>query len=185
MREPSGREPSEDELSTPREGELALRLPERVWTTPYVGRRFPGSRSVAEKPGLTEGANCQFFAYEVLRHFGLDIPAWRSSDLWADTELTERVRVPRPLDLALFNADDTAWGAHVGVAAGRGRSFTCAERRAVRPSGPWRSSPHGSATTPCWVSSAYGPDVPDGRGRRLIPPSVWATGKPRLRPRAD
>ncbi|WP_369255213.1 hydrolase [Streptomyces sp. R35] len=134
------REPSEDELSTPHEGELStlneselpLRLPERVWTTPYVGRRFPGSRSVAEKPGLTEGANCQFFAYEVLRHFGLDIPAWRSSDLWADTELTERVRVPRPLDLALFNADDTAWGAHVGVAAGEGKVLHLC-REAGRP----------------------------------------------------
>jgi hypothetical protein len=109
-------EPSED------------KLPAAVWTTPYVGRRFPGSRSVAEKPGLAEGANCQFFAYEVLRHFGLDVPAWRSSDLWADTELTERVAVPRPLDLALFNADHEPWGAHVGVVVGEVRILhLCAE----------------------------------------------------------
>ncbi|WP_405910596.1 MULTISPECIES: hydrolase [unclassified Streptomyces] len=107
------REPSEDEL--------LARLPEWVWGTPYVGRRFPGSRAVAEKPGLAEGANCQLFAYEVLRHWAIDVPAWRSSDLWDDTELTERVAHARPLDLVLFNATDDAWGAHVGVVVGEGR----------------------------------------------------------------
>lgn len=107
------REPSEDEL--------LARLPEWVWETPYVGRRFPGSRAVAEKPGLAEGANCQLFAFEVLRHWAIDVPAWRSSDLWDDTELTERVAHARPLDLVLFNATDDAWGAHVGVVVGEGR----------------------------------------------------------------
>ncbi|WP_329549552.1 hydrolase [Streptomyces sp. NBC_01356] len=107
------REPSEDEL--------LARLPEWVWGTPYVGRRFPGSRAVAEKPDLAEGANCQLFAYEVLRHWAIDVPAWRSSDLWDDTELTERVAHARPLDLVLFNATDDAWGAHVGVVVGEGR----------------------------------------------------------------
>lgn len=107
------REPSADEL--------LARLPEWVWGTPYVGRRFPGSRAVAEKPGLAEGANCQLFAYEVLRHWAIDVPAWRSSDLWDDTELTERVAHARPLDLVLFNATDDAWGAHVGVVVGEGR----------------------------------------------------------------
>lgn len=103
------------------EDELLARLPEWVWGTPYVGRRFPGSRAVAEKPGLAEGANCQLFAYEVLRHWAIDVPAWRSSDLWDDTELTERVAHARPLDLVLFNATDDAWGAHVGVVVGEGR----------------------------------------------------------------
>ncbi|WP_406350243.1 hydrolase [Streptomyces sp. NBC_00658] len=107
------REPSEDEL--------LARLPEWVWETPYVGRRFPGSRAVAEKPGLAEGANCQLFAFEVLRHWAIDVPAWRSSDLWDDTEFTERVAHARPLDLVLFNATDDAWGAHVGVVVGEGR----------------------------------------------------------------
>ncbi|WP_326725326.1 hydrolase [Streptomyces sp. NBC_00243] len=105
----------------PSEGELLARLPEWVWGTPYVGRRFPGSRAVTEKPGLAGGANCQLFAYEVLRHWAIDVPAWRSSDLWDDTELTERVAHARPLDLALFNATDDAWGAHVGVVVEEGR----------------------------------------------------------------
>ncbi|MFE9767630.1 hydrolase [Streptomyces sp. NPDC005808] len=103
------------------EDELLARLPEWIWGTPYVGRRFPGSRAVAGKPGLAEGANCQLFAYEVLRYYSLTVPDWRSSDLWDDTGLTERVARARPLDLALFNATDDAWGAHVGVVVGEGR----------------------------------------------------------------
>jgi cell wall-associated NlpC family hydrolase len=115
-------------LREPSEDQLLARLPESVWATPYVGRRFPGSRSVAEKPGLADGANCQLFAYEVLRHFGVDVPARRSSDLWADTEHTERVHASRPLDLALFNATGDSWGAHVGVVVGEGRILhLCAE----------------------------------------------------------
>ncbi|MFD5631335.1 hydrolase [Streptomyces sp. NPDC127072] len=103
------------------ESELLGRLPERVWATPYAGGRFPGSRAVAERPGLADGANCQLFAYEVLRHFAIDVPAWRSSDLWADTVLTERVTHARPLDLVLYNSTGEAWGAHVGVVVGEGR----------------------------------------------------------------
>ncbi|MCX4572413.1 hydrolase [Streptomyces sp. NBC_01571] len=115
-------------MREPSESELTARLPELIWSTPYVGRRFPGSRSVAERPGLADGANCQFFAYEVLRHLGPRLPPWRSSELWADTVLTERVRESRPQDLALFNHGDEAWGAHVGVVVGEGRVLhLCAE----------------------------------------------------------
>ncbi|WP_199487593.1 NlpC/P60 family protein [Actinomadura spongiicola] len=70
---------------------------------------------MAEEPGIAAGANCQLFAYRVLMHFGLDAPALRSSELWADTERTTRVSAPRPLDLVLVNATGDAWGAHVGV----------------------------------------------------------------------
>ncbi|WP_433171887.1 NlpC/P60 family protein [Actinoallomurus sp. CA-150999] len=73
---------------------------------------------MAEHPGIADGANCQLFAYEVLRHFGLEVPAFRSSELWADTEATKRVSAARPLDLILFNATSDAWGAHVGIWAG-------------------------------------------------------------------
>ncbi|MFE3269046.1 hydrolase [Streptomyces sp. NPDC059215] len=115
-------------MRTPGEGEPAAHLPEGIWATPYVGRRFPGSRSVAGRPGLADGANCQYFAYEVLRHFGPRLPAWRSSELWDDTLLTERVGEPRPLDLALFNSGEQAWGAHVGVVVGEGGVLhLCAE----------------------------------------------------------
>jgi cell wall-associated NlpC family hydrolase len=110
------------------EDELPARLPEAIWGTPYVGGRFPGSRAVAETPGLAEGANCQLFAYAVLRHWALDVPGWRSSDLWDDTGLTERVAHAQPLDLVLFNATGEAWGAHVGVVVGEGQVLhLCAE----------------------------------------------------------
>ncbi|EFL22462.1 cell wall-associated hydrolase [Streptomyces himastatinicus ATCC 53653] len=98
--------------------ELAVRLPDRFWSVPYVGARFPGSPAVAERPDLAEGANCQLFAYAVLRHHGLEPPALRSSDLWADSASTTHVTAARPLDLLLFNATDDAYGAHVGVWAG-------------------------------------------------------------------
>ncbi|MEU0587981.1 hydrolase [Streptomyces sp. NPDC006132] len=104
------------------------RLPAAFWTVPYVGSRFPGSSEVTDRPGLEEGANCQLFAYEVLRHFGLAPPALRSSDLWADTQATAHVSAAQPLDLLLFNATDDAYGAHVGVWVNEGRVLhLCAE----------------------------------------------------------
>ncbi|MEU8588045.1 hydrolase [Streptomyces sp. NPDC048664] len=109
---------------------LLARLPSAFWSVPHVAARFPGSRDVRERPGLAAGANCQVFAYAVLRHFGLAAPALRSSDLWTDTRSTVRVGADaaRPLDLMLFNAGDDAYGAHVGVRAGEGRVLhLCAE----------------------------------------------------------
>jgi len=103
-------------------------LPADFWAVPYVGRRFPGSRAVAGLPGVAAGANCQLFAYEVLRHFGLVPPALRSSELWTDTRDTLRVPAAQPLDLLLFNATDDAYGAHVGVWVGGGTVLhLCAE----------------------------------------------------------
>ncbi|MER5182298.1 hydrolase [Streptomyces sp. NPDC002896] len=103
-------------------------LPASLWSVPYVGHRFPGSSAVARRPDLAAGANCQLFAYEVLRHFGLAPPDLRSSDLWSDTQATIRVSEAQPLDLLLFNATDNAYGAHVGVWAGEGQVLhLCAE----------------------------------------------------------
>ncbi|GAA4321957.1 cell wall-associated NlpC family hydrolase [Actinomadura luteofluorescens] len=103
-------------------------LPDGLWATRYVGARFPGSPQVAATPGLAEGANCQLFAYEVLRWFGFDPPDLRSSELWADAEFTERVDAARPYDLVLFNATQNPWGAHVGICAGEDQILhLCAE----------------------------------------------------------
>ncbi|MBO2463516.1 hypothetical protein [Actinomadura violacea] len=110
------------------EGIVLEKLPDALWATRYVGDRFPASPLVAARPGLADGANCQLFAYEVLRLFQLDPPDLRSSELWADAEFTERVPEARPLDLVLFNATQQAWGAHVGVCAGDDRILhLCAE----------------------------------------------------------
>ncbi|RZQ59605.1 hydrolase [Amycolatopsis suaedae] len=88
-------------------------MPPEFHDVRYAGARHPGSAR-----GLAGGANCQLYAYAVLAHHGLTVPPVRSSELWADTVHTVRVSTPRPLDLLLFNADDRAFGAHVGVWAG-------------------------------------------------------------------
>ncbi|WP_328744202.1 hydrolase [Streptomyces sp. NBC_00285] len=107
---------------------VLYQLPTAFWTVPYVSSRFPGASEVTDLPNLEEGANCQLFAYEVLRHFGLAAPALRSSELWADTQTTARVLVAQPLDLVLFNATEDAYGAHVGVWVNEGRVLhLCAE----------------------------------------------------------
>ncbi|MEU9032331.1 hydrolase [Streptomyces sp. NPDC048383] len=93
-------------------------LPDAFWTVPYTGSRYPGSPAVSRLPGLAPGANCQLFAYEVLRHFGRCVPPLRSSELWNDTRHTARVARPDFLDLLFFNADTDPYGAHVGVWAG-------------------------------------------------------------------
>ncbi|MDI3403712.1 hydrolase [Streptomyces cavernicola] len=98
--------------------ELLARLPERFWSVPYKGSRFPGAADVLARPALRFGANCQLFAYAVLGHFGIGVPPLRSSELWHDTAATVHVPAPGPLDLVLFNGDDDPYGAHVGVWAG-------------------------------------------------------------------
>ncbi|GAA1090050.1 hydrolase [Kitasatospora arboriphila] len=93
-------------------------LPAGFWQVPYAGARFPGSRAVAERPGLEHGANCQLFARAVLARSGLLVPALRSSELWEDTASTVRVAEPNARDLLFFGRDEDPWGAHVGVHAG-------------------------------------------------------------------
>ncbi|MEU3984423.1 hydrolase [Streptomyces sp. NPDC026672] len=115
---------------------LLDRLSPGMLCVPYVGARYPGSRAVAETPGVERGANCQLFAYAVLAHFGLSVPPLRSSELWTDTASTVRVRAAGPLDLLLFNATDDPYGAHVGVRLHEDRVLhLCAEagRPAVWP----------------------------------------------------
>jgi cell wall-associated NlpC family hydrolase len=94
-----------------------LEIPPRFFDTTYDGTRYPGARGVS---GLEDGANCQQFAYELLRHFGRKISDFRSSELWSDTTDTERVENLEPLDLLLFNNTDEAYGAHVAVYLGDG-----------------------------------------------------------------
>lgn len=107
---------------------VLVRLPTEYRRVRYVSARVPGSRLAGANPGLANGTNCQLFAYEVLRYFGLAPPPYRSSDLWTDTETTMRVRTADLLDLVLFNSTDHAWGAHVGVWVGDERVLhLCAE----------------------------------------------------------
>ncbi len=97
-----------------------LNVPKPFMTVRYNGARYPGATSGADTD-LSTGANCQLFAYALLRHFGLEVPPLRSSELWADTSHTEHVRDLKLLDLLFWNRTPDPWGAHVGVYLGDGR----------------------------------------------------------------
>ncbi|WP_078894427.1 cell wall hydrolase [Streptomyces sp. CT34] len=108
-------------------------LPGALRNVAYSAARHPGaappecpSYAVDGDPGLTAGANCQCYAYAVLRHFGLLVPPLRSAELWADRRATRPADPPRPLDLVLFDAGPVpdrppGYGAHVGVHLGPGQ----------------------------------------------------------------
>lgn len=87
-------------------------LPASFWDVRYDAERAPGT---VRRGDLSHGANCHVFAYAILEHFGFRIPDLRSAELWRDTEATQVVLTPRPLDLVLFHDRAQAWGAHVGV----------------------------------------------------------------------
>ena len=94
------------------------RLPAEFRTVRYDGARIPDGTH-----DLSAGANCQRYAYAVLAHFGRRLPPWRSSDLWADTEVARTVTDFELLDLLLFGPDGEPFGAHVAVYAGGGRAL--------------------------------------------------------------
>ncbi len=86
----------------------------------YDGTRHPlaGPRSI-----FREGANCQRFVFEVLKHFGYEVGPMRSSELWADRDFTRTVRSMRAMDILMFNRSDIAWGAHLALYLGDGRAI--------------------------------------------------------------
>ena len=93
-------------------------IPENFFNTKYDASKYPGSGNCN---GLENGANCQYFAYEILKYFGIIIPDFRSSDLWEDKIYTEVVEDLEPLDLLFFNADKDSYGAHIGVYVGENK----------------------------------------------------------------
>ncbi len=90
-------------------------IPDHFFNIPYRSECYPGAVNLAN---LQNGANCQRFAYELLRHFGYIIPDFRSRELWEDDMHTYAVTSPEPLDLLLFSKDENCWGAHVAVNIG-------------------------------------------------------------------
>ncbi len=94
-------------------------IPARFLRVPYNGAAHP----YAPATGLREGANCQRFVFELLRHFGYEIGPMRSSELWSDRKYTRRVMRMHPLDILLFNHKRRAWGAHLALYLGSGRAI--------------------------------------------------------------
>ncbi len=94
-----------------------MEIPNRFTKVKYVSSRIPG---VDNESDLTLGANCQLFAYNLLRYFGLKPPCLRSSELWADSTFSEAVTDFKPLDIMMYNDSPDSYGAHVGVYVGDG-----------------------------------------------------------------
>ena len=93
---------------------MSLCIPEEFLKISYDGNRHPQSAVF----DFHQGENCQLFAYVLLKHFGVTIPPFRSSQLWEDTEFTQVVHELEPLDLLLLNDTPSSWGAHVAVDLG-------------------------------------------------------------------
>lgn len=97
---------------------MKISIPIEFFDSKYDGSKYPGSGSCS---GIKNGANCQYFAYELLKNFGYTVPDLRSSNLWEDTTYTQKVESFKPLDLLLFSKDSDPYGAHVGVYIGKNK----------------------------------------------------------------
>jgi murein DD-endopeptidase / murein LD-carboxypeptidase len=60
---------------------MSLKIPDQFLGVKYNSAHYPGAPGVN---GVVGGANCQQYAYAILRYFGRQIPDFRSSDLWED-----------------------------------------------------------------------------------------------------
>ena len=92
-------------------------IPEAFFDVQYKSARIPGVESQSD---LSLGANCQVFAYAILKENGLQVPNDRSSELWSDTNYSRVVTDFKPLDLMLYSVSGDSYGAHVAVYIGNG-----------------------------------------------------------------
>jgi cell wall-associated NlpC family hydrolase len=95
-------------------------IPTVFFDSKYDAAKYPGS---GECDGIQNGANCQYFVYEILRHFGYDVPDLRSSELWEDSSHTDKVESFKPLDILFFNKDSNPYGAHLGLYLGANKAI--------------------------------------------------------------
>ena len=94
-----------------------IEIPERFRDVRYNADHFPGAPGAN---GVEGGANCQQYAYSLLRHYGFEIPDLRSSELWSDSEHTRVSEDLQPFDLVLVHSKPESFGAHVGLCIGEG-----------------------------------------------------------------
>jgi hypothetical protein len=92
-----------------------IAIPNHLQGVRYNAEHFPGAPGVK---GVVGGANCQQYAYAVLRDHGFELPDFRSSELWLDGEHTVRAERMELFDLVLIHDNPDSWGAHVGLCVG-------------------------------------------------------------------
>jgi len=93
----------------------AIAIPVHLRDVRYNAVHFPGAPNWL---GVEGGANCQQYAYAVLRHHGFVLPDLRSKELWLDSEHTAVAERMAPFDLVLVHDNPDSWGAHVGLCVG-------------------------------------------------------------------
>ncbi len=90
-----------------------LIIPKRFENVEYNGTRIPG---VKEQENLRLGANCQLFAYELLKEMKKELPNFRSSDLWEDNIYTIKIENNFiQFDIILYHYKPEAYGAHIAL----------------------------------------------------------------------
>ena len=109
-------------------GDYSVNIPPDFWETRYNVACYPG---MPNWNGLADGANCQQFAYVLLRYNGLTVPDLRSKELWEDTKQSDVVTEFQPLDLLLFNRTSDPWGAHIAVFMGNDEAIHLARKVGV------------------------------------------------------
>jgi hypothetical protein len=93
----------------------SIAIPAHLADVRYSASHFPGAVGVV---GVEGGANCQQYAYAVLRHHGFTLPDLRSRELWQDRDYTAVTDRMEPFDLVLVHDNPDSWGAHVGLCVG-------------------------------------------------------------------
>lgn len=92
-----------------------------LMTIKYNGRIIPNGKT---HDLFKVGANCQVFAYYLLRSYGFVVPDFRSSELWADREFSELITDNyQPLDILFFHKKNESYGAHIAVYIGNNQAI--------------------------------------------------------------
>ncbi|MBI2315125.1 C40 family peptidase [Candidatus Daviesbacteria bacterium] len=92
---------------------MKIAIPIHFFYIKYNAKQFPGNTN---RKGLKFGANCQYFVFELLKHFGVKVKkTFRSSELWEDVVETKKVKRLALFDIVFFNSTEKAYGAHLGV----------------------------------------------------------------------
>lgn len=89
-----------------------IKIPNWIMDIKYNSKIFPNWK---KHDFIKNWANCQVYAYELLRFNWKIVPDLRSSELWKDTEYSVEVIDYKPLDLLFFNNTNKSWWAHVGL----------------------------------------------------------------------
>jgi hypothetical protein len=88
---------------------------------PFLDVQYNGAaHPLAQIEGLTRGANCERFVFELLKHFCYEVGPMRSSELWEDRLFTRRVPKRRPLDILMFKPHAGCLGSSSRIYLGSG-----------------------------------------------------------------